>query len=62
LRAIDREMQPLLTQRADLETRLSDGDHRDRQAAASAFADLVERLHQLEEQWLEVATDLEAIE
>ena len=55
-------MQPLLTQRADLEARLGDGDHRERQAAASAFADLVERLHRLEEQWLEVATDLEAIE
>ena len=62
LRAIDREMQPLLVQRADLETRLSDGDHRERQAAASAFADVVQRLHGLEEQWLEVATDLEAIE
>ncbi|MEO5838558.1 MAG: ABC-F family ATP-binding cassette domain-containing protein [Acidimicrobiales bacterium] len=62
LRTIDKEMQPLLAQRADLETRLSDGDHRDRQAAASAFAAVVERLHVLEEQWLEVAGDLEAIE
>jgi ATP-binding cassette subfamily F protein uup len=62
LRAIDREMQPLLTQRADLETRLSDGDHREREAAASALADLVERRHRLEEQWLELASDLEAIE
>ena len=42
LRAIDREMQPLLTQRSDLETRMGDGDHRERQAAASAFADVVQ--------------------
>ncbi|HUP75877.1 MAG TPA: ABC-F family ATP-binding cassette domain-containing protein [Acidimicrobiales bacterium] len=62
LRQIDREMQPLLTQRADLEARMGDSDHRERQAAASAFADVVQRLHGLEEQWLEVATDLEAIE
>jgi len=62
LRTIDREMQPLLTQRAELETRLGDGDHRERQAAALAFADVVARLHVLEDQWLEVATDLEAIE
>ena len=55
-------MQPLLTQRTELETRMGDGDHRERQAAASAFADVVERLHGLEEQWLEVASDLEAIE
>ena len=62
LRTIDREMPPLLTQRDELEARLGDGDHRDRQAAASAYAEVVQRLHSLEEQWLEVATDLEAIE
>jgi ATP-binding cassette subfamily F protein uup len=62
LRTIDKEMQPLLAQRAKLETRLGEGDHRDRQTAASAFAEVVERLHVLEEQWLEVASDLEGIE
>ena len=62
LRSIDREMAPLLTRRDDLEARLGDGDHRDRQAAASAYAEVVQQLHILEEQWLEVATDLEAIE
>ena len=62
LRAIDKEMQPLLTRRADLEARMGDSDHREREAAASAFADVVHRLHGLEEQWLEVASDLEAIE
>jgi ABC transport system ATP-binding/permease protein len=62
LRVIDKEMQPLLTQRADLESRMGNGDHRERQVAASALAELVQQLHRLEEQWLEVATELEAIE
>jgi len=62
LRTIDREMQPLLTQRSDLETRMGDGDHRERQIAAETYADVVQKLHHLEEQWLEVASDLEAIE
>jgi hypothetical protein len=62
LRTIDRELQPLLTQRAELETRMGDGDHRELQTAAETYADVVQRIHHLEEQWLEVAADLEAIE
>jgi hypothetical protein len=41
---------------------MGDSDHVARQAAASAFADLVQQLHHLEEQWLAIATELEAIE
>ena len=41
---------------------MGNGDHRERQVAASAFAELVQQLHRLEEQWLEVATELEAIQ
>jgi ATP-binding cassette subfamily F protein uup len=62
LRTIDRELQPLLSQRAELETRMGDGDHRERQLVASTYAEVVEKVHHLEEQWLEVAADLEAIE
>jgi len=45
-------------------SRISHGQWRspERQVAASAFAELVQQLHRLEEHWLEVATELEAIE
>jgi ATP-binding cassette subfamily F protein uup len=61
LRAIDRELQPLVSRRTELETAMTDPDHRAREAAANALAELVPRLHGLEEEWLEIAAALEEL-
>jgi hypothetical protein len=54
-------LQPLTAKRAELETAMADPDHRTREAAANALAELVARLHVLEEEWLEVASALDEL-
>ena len=59
LRTIDRALQPLITRRDELEAAMASADHRERETAAIALAELVPQLHGLEEEWLDVATALE---
>ena len=59
LRTIDRALQPLVTRRDELEAAMASTDHREREHAAIALAELVPQLHGLEEEWLEVASALD---
>jgi ATP-binding cassette subfamily F protein uup len=62
LRVLDREMQSLVTRRDELEAGMADPDHRAREAAAVALAELLPQLHRLEEEWLDAAGALDDLE
>ena len=55
-------MLPLVERRRELEADMANTDHRIREAAATELAHVASRLAEVEEQWLEVAAALEAID